>query len=80
MNSPSHNTRACKMPAPALHFHPNPAFGEHIAAIRASDSNLSLVEIHMRLLDDLPGADISFADVVSEILEQSRSRLEKRDH
>lgn len=61
------------MPIMQLTFTPNTAFSDHIRSIRASNGALGLDEIHRELSQQLPGADVSFADVVEEILEQSRS-------
>lgn len=56
-----------------LSFTPNTAFSDHIKAIQASDYDQGLNEIHEKLKEQFPGADISFTDVCRELLEQSRS-------
>lgn len=62
-----------------LTFTPNTAFSDHIRSIRASNGALGLDEIHRELSQQLPGGDVSFADVVEEILEQSRSASRQGD-
>lgn len=65
------------MPFMPLQFTPNTAFSDHIRSIQASDSEQCLDEIHRRLGEELPGADVSFADVVNELLEQSKAKQGK---